>query len=263
MAAVAALCTLGASANAATVNSSAFIGLGNTSYAVTTTGILGYGYITSSVNFRGPFGNIAGQGGNYVHSNVLFGDLERINSTFDGVDAGVKVTAVGGTYQNVYFTENASNLVDSRTGTSSYTFGGTSTTGNIGQVANNDDDMFTLEFRDLGVGTFTVALYFDSIGDGLDYYQMDYALNGGTFSSTTMATTGIQALTGNTTGDDLFAYTINVTNTSSTDDLSLRFGAAGRAGNIYFGGYTVTAIPEPHVALIGSLGVLLLLRRRR
>lgn len=178
MAAVAAVYAIGASANAATVNSSAFTGLGKTSYAVTTTGTLGYGYITETALFDGPFGGIASQGP-YVHNNLLFGDLERINSTYTGVDAGFNVTTVGGSYQNVYFTENASNLVDSRGGTSSYTFGGVAATGEIGQFAGGDDDIFTLEFRDLGVGTFNIALYFDGKDDPLDYYQMDYALNGG------------------------------------------------------------------------------------
>ena len=251
--------------SAATVVSSEFLGLGNSAIDVDLTG-KSYGYITDKGIFDGPFGGIASQGSNYVHTNVLWGNLERINGDQSGVDSGVNVTAVGGAFQNVYFTEpgGANNLVDSRNGSSMYRFGGSAFTGGeIGQFQNGDDDIFTLEFRDMGIGTFDIVLYFDGKNDALDYYQMDHSLNGGSFSSTTMANTGIQSLTGNTAGDDLFSYNITVTTTAATDDLTLRFGSAGRAGNMFFAGYTVEAIPEPSVALLGGLGALLLLRRRR
>lgn len=61
-----------------------------------------------------------------------------------------------------------------------------------------------------------------------------------------------------------FTYKISVTTTATTDDLALTFGSkSGNTGGGILAGYTINQIPEPSSALLGALGALLLLRRRR
>ncbi|MDX1681129.1 MAG: hypothetical protein R3242_10405, partial [Akkermansiaceae bacterium] len=85
------------------------------------------------------------------------------------------------------------------------------------------------------------------------------AFNGGGISTNVSA---VLTSTSYTTGTSItLSYTADGSEGTLGQDVSLRFLGATTSSNI--DNITVTAVPEPTAALLGSLGVLLLLRRRR
>lgn len=65
----------------------------------------------------------------------------------------------------------------------------------------------------------------------------------------------------------MFVYTLDVTDVATSGPLTIQMTSvnqgAGTPYTVRLGAVGVTAIPEPTTALLGSLGMLLLLRRRR
>ncbi|MCH7225122.1 PEP-CTERM sorting domain-containing protein [Haloferula sp. A504] len=118
---------------------------------------------------------------------------------------------------------------------------------------NNDDPAFIGLAGDPGVisvSSFTNTGAVD--GDGLEAQPNGYVYDG--------------------VGDlltlriDGFAHqvTVNFENPVSLNSFTVTSGSSDAgAGGIGFGGFTYTAIPEPSTALLGAMGLLALLRRRR
>lgn len=122
------------------------------------------------------------------------------------------------------------------------------------QLYNGATLVFQLYFR----GGESVYEYFDNLSGGT--YDQDtsagFSTDGGTFSFTLNSSTGYSASWRNVnwtgTVQNLGIDRIQVYNNSA---------GSGDGGNLYFNNLTV--VPEPSAALLGSLGVLALLRRRR
>lgn len=239
---------------AATVVSSTFNKVD--SGAVTTTGATGYGYLS--------FNDALSDG---IFDSDLPGSYNNtaFNSLKNG--SGNTLTTVGGTYTTVNLTEGfgataGTDLIDSRGNPSPYTFDGNTAHGSFGSFATSEQDVWTLSFNDLGIGTYDITVYLGHSSTSR-VFNMDYYLTGATSGTTTMS--GNFASLGGTVSNAV-TYNIRVTTTAVTDDLSLVLGqGAGSSGTGegYLAGYKVVAIPEPSAALLGGLGMLALLRRRR
>ncbi|MBT8045020.1 MAG: PEP-CTERM sorting domain-containing protein [Verrucomicrobiae bacterium] len=118
---------------------------------------------------------------------------------------------------------------------------------------NNDDPALIGLAGDPGVisvSTFTNTGAVD--GDGLEAQPTGYAYD----ALSDLLTLRI----------DGFAHqvTINFENPVSLSSFTVTSGSSDAgAGGIGFGGFTYAAVPEPSTALLGALGLLALLRRRR
>lgn len=137
----------------------------------------------------------------------------------------------------------------------------------VSSFASNETNGMTLNFNDLGIGTHTVSVYVGhrlTSGTVPRVFSMDYSL---------AASDG--NVTGNTSSNSVAAgptviysvYQLKVDNAADASaDLSLVWNSvSGDSGQGYFAGYTIetVAIPESSSALLGGIGALVLLRRRR
>lgn len=225
---------------AVTFSSNAFSGID--SGAISTTGMTDWGYVST---------------------NGAFMDDNPVNKAYSALDDGastvITTVAAGHTAGDVTLTEDGDTL--SATNFSGLTFDGNDAYGSFRNFGTTED-AFTINFNNLGVGDFEITLYVGHT-NGSRIYDMDYAGTGAAGGTTVMADT-----IANTQGafPGILAYTITGSTTDSADVVSLSLGNAagsGGSGAGFFPGYTVEVIPEPSFALLGGLGALMLLRRRR
>lgn len=123
------------------------------------------------------------------------------------------------------------------------------------QLYNGATLLFQLYVR----GGQTIYEFYDNLGGGT--FDQDttagFSKDGGTFSFTLNSSTGYSATWGNAT-----PWTGSIQNLS-IDRIQVYNNSAGSGGgnDVYFNNLTV--VPEPSAALLGGLGALALLRRRR
>lgn len=212
------------------------------------TGLADWGYFVEQSNTNNMW--------NTNPSNVNFDSL-----TLNGAGAAT-VSSGSSSIGGVFFTEGYDGSGDGDGGSpssaSDFTFGGTAT-GAVGANFSSTENFFQMDFTDLGAGTHTVSLYMGHTNTGRTFtvgYEL-LASDGNIGRATT---------TSSTITNNKAIYTIEFFTADPLADLSLdvKFGGSGAGAGI-INGYTVSsvAIPEPQAALLGSVGLLLLLRRRR
>jgi hypothetical protein len=158
-------------------------------------------------------------------------------------------------------------------------FVGTSTGANANRDRDGTIDLFPLldDFLQL-VGTNvdggrpTATITFSGLSANTEYTFTVYSHNQGSFQQ---AHTFYQ---GTTSGTNLGTFTTTFNPSAATPDPTLAeisfdltsdnsgvvlITMAANADRLTINGFSVSAVPEPSAALIGSLGLLALLRRRR
>lgn len=243
---------------AATVNSSEFSGL--SSGAISTTGTADWGYV--SVNGDSVTGPGLFDGSSGAYSNQTYGTLDKTGEAV--------LTTVSGSSSigSVTVTENTSGISGSNNA-SGLTFDDSAAFGSFRNFAAAAD-AFTINFNDLGVGTFDITLYLGHTSNNRNF-TINYDLTdagGNVFSSSASGLiSDLSSSVGFGSEGSTFAYTISVTTTDASADLALNLVSGGSgSGSGLFAGYTVVAIPEPSsYALISGLLALgaIMLRRRR
>ncbi|MDA9260973.1 hypothetical protein N9P58_03805, partial [Puniceicoccaceae bacterium] len=193
---------------AATVNSDGFSGLSNGT--ISTTGTADWGYV--SVNGDGTTGPGLFDGSS-DYSDQAYGTLDNGGSVLTSVSGSSSIGAVK-------VTENTSAISGSNSA-SGLTFGGNAAYGsfrNFGATA----DAFTINFNDLGVGTFDITLYLGHTSATRDF-TINYNLTdaGGDVSSSTASglISALSSSVGFGSEGSTFAYTISVTTTDASADL--------------------------------------------
>ena len=135
-----------------------------------------------------------------------------------------------------------------------------STFGLVNGVASSED-IFTIDFNDLGVGTRVVTLYMaHSATNRVFTANLDLVSSNGN-SSETLTSSQI----GGSGGSTFFSFTTEIDATDASDDLSINIVSDnGSSGQFAFAGYTV-AVPEPSAfpLLAGLFGLIWLMLRRR
>lgn len=249
------------SASAGTIDSSAFdVDPASTSIDTTGSDVVDWGYFLPTADF------LDGD----QPADTDFDDLVAVGGTLDpGTNSkaspGIGIVTI--TPRDVAEYSNGTTLAlwDFTVGAGDGTVfsGGTQTPlGAVNGVAGGED-IFEIEFNDIGAGTTTVTLY------------MAHTNTGRTFSAITglTATDGndsnpalISSSIGGSDGFGYFTYTAVVTTTDDNADLSIAIDSnSGGSGQFAFAGYTVVnPIPEPgSLALLGLGGLLVASRRRR
>lgn len=244
-------------AHAGTVIASTFNGV--SSGVVSTTGLADWGYVSvqGAIN-DGLFDNL--------YNATSFGSVTRPNGANpDQVLTTVSLTSTIGAVTLTEGNGTDNTRISGQSNAGVFTFGGNASHGSYGGLAAAENNAWTMTFNDLGIGTHLITLYMGHTSDTRSF-RMNYSLSdaGITASSTTSgAISGLGSTLAFGTGD-AFTYSIEVETTTATGDLSLTFDSlSGSSGGALFSGYTVATIPEPASALLGGLGFLVLLRRRR
>lgn len=127
-----------------------------------------------------------------------------------------------------------------------------------GQVGNGSN--ITVTFSGTGLTDIVLKYATQSTGTGYNSNQWAYSTNGGTFTdfSTPLAPPTNFAIT------TIDFSSVTALNNAAT--VTLRYtlsGATNSAGNTRIDNLQVNAVPEPSTTLLGAIGALALLRRRR
>jgi len=237
-------------AHAGTILTSGFGGV--TTADVTLTGLAGYGFL--SVN-------------NPAVNNGLFGDgtstTSGLFSTISDQNATPNVlTTVSGIDPILNDLRAATGA---QTPVGGITFGGAQAYGAYGGFPAGAGDLWSLDFANLAAGTYTISLFMGHSSDGRTFGLVADLTGVATNTVNSGAISGLGSTAGSGAGNfTAFRYDINFT-AAEGDDLTLKLTSTsgGAAGGAFFAGYTVALIPEPSTALLGGLGFLVLLRRRR
>ncbi len=229
-------------ASAATLVTSAF-NL-NPSTAVDTTGTADWGYFSRDGYTQGMTTGVA----------VNFDALTHVSGDPATVSKASPSTG------EVFYTPTDSSSGTSNT-TYGYTFDGTAVGSLLGNIGTSEE-IFSMKFNDLGVGTHTMAFYIGASAANralnIDYFVYE---DDGAESSATLSATGV---TSGSFANNRISYSLTFETSTANTDLVFNLGSAGSDGNAFtMGGYTLTTVPEPSAALLGGLGALLIFRRHR
>jgi|AntRauTorckE6833_2_1112554.scaffolds.fasta_scaffold11285_3 hypothetical protein len=130
--------------------------------------------------------------------------------------------------------------------------GNTATTGNLFSITTT---------AGLAGKTLGLVVQFDTFGTGLQTYTLEQRV--GSTAGALVTSVSSTALNNANDGYDWAFFTING---AAAGDFFVLTSTRSTAGRITYGQVafdTVAIVPEPSVALLGGLGFLLLLRRRR
>lgn len=237
-------------AHAGTILSTGFDGV--TTANVTTAGLAGYGFFSANnpgVN-NGLFGNST------TTTSGLFSTISDQNATPNLLTT---VSGIDATLNDLRAATGA------QTPVGGITFGGSQAYGAYGGFPAGAGDLWSLSFTDLAAGEYTISLYMGHSSSGRSFGLVADLTGAATNTVNSGAISGLGSTAGSGAGNfTAFRYDINFT-AAANDDLTLKLTSTGggASGGAFFAGYTVAAIPEPSVALLSSLGLLALLRRRR
>lgn len=197
-------------------------------------------------------------------ADTNFDDITAVGGTMDPATNSKAVSGIGA----VTITENDGAEYSSGTSLALWDFtfndglaptSGTQTAfGAVNGVASSED-IFTITFNDLGVGTHTITLFMAHTAtnrifrSNLDVFAADGNVSGNLTS----------AQIGGSGSTLYFLYQAVVTTTDASADMDINIrSVSGSAGQFAFAGYTVSSVPEPSTAMLGLLGGLILLLRR-
>jgi hypothetical protein len=203
------------------------------------------------------------------NTNVPAGNVIASSSfatTAAGVSAGNIAAGTNGTYSNDIQWSNGNSLASGELNLQNWDLTGSAgTSGGLGGTGDSTPD-FWLQFAINADPGQTIELTGISMsawrnGTGApEFYRWYYSTNGGT----NWLTFG-SLYTEDTAGTGSPFETSNYTGTVSASSLLLRFAPTGGSGNIHINDIVLTGnvVPEPTSTLLGALGILGLLRRRR
>jgi len=231
------------------------------SLAINTTGAADWGYF------------IATSGKNFTDSLALNTPVNFDSLTYDH-DSNAGTAEISATVSKalpsigaVTYTAKGDGANGKTNGSDTFTFDGTSVGSITGNIATTEE-IFSLKFNDLGVGTHTMTFYIghDSGTRKLDVDYFVYENDDSQSNPAALSATGIISNQMDTGGDKRISYSLTFTTTTANTDLVFNLGSAGSgSGAFKLSGYTVytAPIPEPGSLALLGLGGLCLLRRRR
>jgi hypothetical protein len=127
----------------------------------------------------------------------------------------------------------------------------------VGYV-NSDNSIWTGTVTTLTLGeTYTLTV---DVGSRSGFASSGFQIGMFTTGDTPLAVSGFI----NPVDDDaMHAYSVNYTHTSGSGPLYIMLSNASGSSQTSFDNVRLTSVPEPSAALLGGLGMLALLRRRR
>ncbi len=118
-----------------------------------------------------------------------------------------------------------------------------------------------------GLSSGSLYMFFGTRVNASDIYDISFTLSGAAQTDVVLSQGNISDVSAGSDGTDnsWFVYRADFADAADYDTLDFTYTKTGdtNAARGRFGGVVLTAIPEPSAALLGALGTLLLLRRRR